>query len=150
MSVHSLVPGSDPILHRPAPWIWPQRMTQEVIADCIDTMRHHKAKGLAAPQIGFDARICVIEHPGFPPLVLVNPRLRLTGRIRPGLEGCLSFPEQRVAIHRSDECFVAASNIPKAMRATGLFARAIQHEVDHLDGITILERAEKEDTMRRP
>jgi len=114
-----------------------------IVADLVDTMRsHQRCVGIAAPQIGVDARVCVVDCSGHPKapdaqglIVLVNPVLELGEESEVGREGCLSVPELTANVRRSLEV-----NVVGGVRAVGFEARAIQHEVDHLDGILFLDR----------
>ena len=77
------------------------------------------------------------------PLVLVNPEITLGQEIVSGVEGCLSFPEISADIDRSEEVTVRGQTLdgsPIEMQATGLLARALQHEIDHLNGILFIDR----------
>jgi len=114
-----------------------------LIADLVDTMRSFgRCVGIAAPQIGVDARVCVVDctdHPKAPGasglLVLVNPVLVLGKETAIGREGCLSIPDLTGNVRRALEVTVAGG-----VTASGFEARAIQHEVDHLDGLLFLDR----------
>lgn len=114
-----------------------------VVEDLVDTMRAHpRCVGIAAPQIGIDARVCVVDctgHPKVPEplglLVLVNPVLELGDETRVGREGCLSIPDLTGNVRRSLTVTVAGGP-----SASGFEARVIQHEVDHLDGLLFLDR----------
>jgi peptide deformylase len=77
------------------------------------------------------------------PLILLNPRLSLGGATILGSEGCLSFPEITGEIMRAESVVASADTIegePITIEATGLLARALQHEVDHLNGILFIDR----------
>jgi peptide deformylase len=114
------------------------------------------ALGLAAPQIGISRKIIIFRNKGFEEKtwtkapgdydVLVNPRIVSTrGELVRGTEGCLSCPEIQVEIDRFPEIKVQACD-PKGKtinkRYVDFLARIVQHEIDHLDGILILDRAE--------
>jgi peptide deformylase len=77
------------------------------------------------------------------PLVLINPEITLGREIVSGMEGCLSFPEISADIDRSEEVIVRAQTLEGStveLEATGLLARALQHEIDHLNGILFIDR----------
>jgi peptide deformylase len=77
------------------------------------------------------------------PLVLLNPELSLHGEMLPGTEGCLSFPEITAEIYRAFSVIVKAETLEGEgleIEASGLLARALQHEVDHLNGILFIDR----------
>jgi peptide deformylase len=122
-----------------------------VVEDLWDTLAAGpRTVGVAAPQIGVELRICVVDcsgHPKVPdalgPLVLVNPVLSLGGETAVGREGCLSIPDLTGNVRRSVDVAVYAIGLDGSevvVRASGFEARAIQHEVDHLDGVLFLDR----------
>jgi peptide deformylase len=110
----------------------------KLIDDMIETMHDAPGVGLAAPQIGVSLRICVIHVPGDEVVTLVNPEIvRRSGqRICDG-EGCLSLPGYKGAVPRAEKVVVKGLNRngrPVRYHAEELFAEAIEHELDHLDG----------------
>ena len=117
--------------------------------DMFDTMHAHAGIGLAAPQIGIHARLFVLEVPpdDDDPLsgrrfVLINPELELTGARKEMVEGCLSLPGFRAMVKRAEGVTVAFTQLDGArvsLDARGLFAQAVQHEVDHLDGVLFID-----------
>lgn len=135
---------------------------RQLVADMFDTMYHAKGVGLAAQQVGKAVQLTVIDVRGmkdrpsqlwisgqpadvdsFMPLVLINPVLKPFGEAVAGPEGCLSFPEIYGEIVRQDQVDVTATNERGeefSFRAGGLLARAIQHEVDHLNGLLFIDR----------
>lgn len=135
---------------------------KELVADMFDTMYASKGVGLAAQQIGRALQLCVIDVRGiedrpstlhldgqpaevaaFMPLALVNPEFKPVGDPVAGPEGCLSFPEIYSDITRAQSIDVIASNEKGErleFRCGGLLARAIQHELDHLNGILFIDR----------
>jgi peptide deformylase len=111
---------------------------EKLIDDMIETMHDAPGVGLAAPQIGVSLRICVIHVPGDEVVTLVNPEIvRRSGqRICDG-EGCLSLPGYKGAVPRAEKVVVKGLNRngrPVRYHAEELFAEAIEHELDHLDG----------------
>ncbi len=122
------------------------RITKKIaklIDDMLETMYEANGIGLAAPQVGVGQRIIVLD-PGEDPIVLVNPEIiSASGEEEIDAEGCLSIPGRWVYVKRHASVEVAGLNEKgKAVRveADGLLARAIQHEIDHLDGILMLQR----------
>jgi len=114
------------------------------IQDLFDTMRASKGVGLAANQVGDTRRICVVETDAGQSYALVNPviveRDRATIREE---EGCLSIPDIYAEVERSARVVVEAldaNGVSRRVEGTGLLARAIQHEIDHLDGILFIDR----------
>ena len=138
------------------------RGIQKLIEDMFETMHAAAGVGLAAQQIGQALQLTVIdvraakdrpstlELAGKPadvqelmPLVLIDPEIKPFGESVAGPEGCLSFPELYADIVRPESVEVAALNAKGeriAFKAGGLLARAIQHEVDHLNGILFIDR----------
>ncbi|MBI4499401.1 MAG: peptide deformylase [Chloroflexi bacterium] len=116
---------------------------QRLIDDMIDTMRDAYGVGLAAPQVGKSLQVAVIEIPEQEVLVLVNPEIiKRTGQ-RQVEEGCLSVPGYRGLVWRSETVTIKALNRRgkeiRINRATGLLAQALEHEIDHLNGILYLD-----------
>ncbi len=139
---------------------------QQLVADMFETMKHAHGIGLAAQQIGRALQLTTLDLRGvkdrpsrlwlagqeadvesFMPLVLINPVVRPVGARASGPEGCLSFPEIFGDIERTSEAEVTAQNERGesfSFKAGGLLARAIQHEVDHLNGILFIDRMDTE------
>jgi peptide deformylase len=120
---------------------------QELIDDMIDTMHHAEGVGLAAPQVGRSLRLFVIDSTGFKESypdteefkeVFINPEVvELLGDDFSFNEGCLSLPEVREDIVRKSEIILTYTNRENERKTThfkGLVARAILHELDHLEG----------------
>lgn len=116
---------------------------QELIKEMIDTMRLEKGVGLAAQQIGRAIQLAVIEVDAIV-YTLINPKITsLSREVEPLEEGCLSVPGKFFSIKRSSSVqvrYIDEKGEKKKLRARGLLAQAIQHEVDHLNGILILDR----------
>jgi peptide deformylase len=161
--VLDVVKYGDPVLREKGAKI--EAITPEItqlIADMFDTMKAAKGVGLAAQQVGRALQLTVIDVRGlrdrpsllwldgqpadaeaFMPLVLINPRINPVGPRVAGPEGCLSFPEIYGDIERPAEVEVTAHNERGesfSFKAGGLLARAVQHEVDHLNGILFIDR----------
>lgn len=119
---------------------------QKLIDDMIETMHDAPGVGLAANQVGVPLRICVIHVPGEEVVTLINPEIvrRSGSRVCEG-EGCLSLPGYKGDVPRSEKVVVKGLNRdgrPVRYRAEGLFAEAIEHEVDHLNGILYFDYLE--------
>ena len=147
MSVRRLhLLGSPTLRERAAPVAAVDDDIRALVADLFDTMRAAKGVGLAAPQVGVSRRVAVVdvgdEHAS--PLVLVNPRILEASATRETAEeGCLSIPDLYGDVARADTIVVEAWDATgRSFRATvsGFAARAVQHEIDHLDGILFLDR----------
>jgi peptide deformylase len=118
-------------------------LIQELIFDMLETMKENNGMGLAAPQVGKSLRLCVIRFER-KTYILINPKIKSKSWGKEiAEEGCLSFPGQFIPIKRSKKVKVAAQNKSGkeiTLEAQGLLARALQHEIDHLDGILYIER----------
>ena len=146
--------GEDPVLHRPcAPVTKFGRELRRLVLDMFASMEAADGVGLAANQIGVDARVFVIDCPdaagedvvGY----VVNPVLTLPGAVgdEPAdevtEEGCLSVPGPYAELARAFRARVDGVDVdgaPISIEATGMAARCLQHEVDHLDGVVYVDR----------
>ncbi|HZW35305.1 MAG: peptide deformylase [Deltaproteobacteria bacterium] len=120
---------------------------RELVRDMFETMRAASGVGLAAPQIGVGKRVIVVDvspvEKEIAPLALVNPRIVETRGLVVGVEGCLSIPGVEGEVPRGEMVLVKAlddQGQPVQLTARGLLARALQHEIDHLDGILFIDR----------
>lgn len=119
-----------------------ERLTEEM----LDTMREKDGVGLAANQVGRLKRVLVasVEEEDF---VIVNPELTdHSDATERGQEGCLSIPGIQVEVERPTAVTVTgqdASGEPLRIEATDMLARVLQHEIDHLDGVLILDRTDR-------
>lgn len=118
---------------------------RELIEDMLDTMYEANGVGLAAPQVGVLKRIVVIDVTGEDPHILINPRIVESSGEQTGREGCLSVPGKAGKVTRPN--YVKAVALDMNMKefeleGTELLARAICHELDHLDGHLYVEKAE--------
>ena len=114
-----------------------------LVADLFDTMRAANGVGLASNQIGVARRVAVVSVEGQGEHALVNPVIVEAAGKQVGEEGCLSIPEIFGDVERADRVVVEAMDERgerRRIEATGMLARAIQHEIDHLDGILFLDR----------
>ncbi len=127
--------------------------TQRLIDDMVETMREYNGAGLAAPQVHVLKQICVIEvhgnprypdAPAIPLTVLINPVVTpLTEGMEEGWEGCLSVPDMRGMVPRHGAVRLEARDREGAridVVAKEFFARVVQHETDHLNGVVYLDR----------
>ncbi len=145
MVVREVLLHPHPLLTRPAE---PATDPDAVVADLLDTMRSFgHCVGIAAPQIGDSVRVAVVDCTGHPKapdahgeLVLVNPVIVAASGSEVGREGCLSIPAFTANVRRATEITVEADGL--RLDARGFEARAIQHEIDHLDGLLFLDRVE--------
>ena len=120
---------------------------ESLVADMIETMHEAPGVGLAAPQVGVELRVAVVDATaGVDPdgvRVLVNPRVVDSEGVDTDTEGCLSIPDFTEKVTRPARVRIAATDLegsPFEMEAGELEARAIQHELDHLDGVLFVDR----------
>lgn len=111
----------------------------------FDAMKEFRGIGLAANQIGVSLRVAVLHVTGWPQMVLVNPRIVRTKGEAVNSEGCLSVQSSRhwVPVKRAKIVYVEYQDTEgnaRKLKASDLLGRCIQHELDHLDGLTCLER----------
>lgn len=120
---------------------------KELIDDMVETMYKNNGVGLAAPQIGVLKRLCVIDTTGEDLLVLINPKIIEKSGEQTGQEGCLSVPGKIGIVTRPNYVKVIAMDEnmkPIEIEGVELLARAISHEIDHLDGILYVDKVEGE------
>jgi peptide deformylase len=113
----------------------------------FDTMYEANGVGLAAPQVGIRKRIVVVDVTGEDPVALINPVIIEADGEQTGYEGCLSVPGKTGVVTRANHVIVEAYDVNmQKFRIEGeeLMARALQHEIDHLDGIVYVDKVEGE------
>lgn len=118
---------------------------RRLVEDMFETMYESKGVGLAAPQVGVNLRLAVIDI-GEDPLVLINPQILKHSGKETCDEGCLSFPGLTEKVERARKVVAEATDLDGSVyeiEAEGLLARAIQHELDHLDGVLFIDRISK-------
>lgn len=118
---------------------------KELIGDMYDTLYEANGVGLAAPQVGILKRIVVIDTTGEDPILLINPKIIETNGEQTGYEGCLSVPGKTGHVTRPNYVKAMAydENLESfEIEGTELLARAILHELDHLDGHLYVEKVE--------
>jgi peptide deformylase len=146
--IRPIVKYGDAVLARPAQAV--AEVTDEtrlLIADMIDTMYAAPGIGLAAPQIGVPLRICVIDttggRHGADVITLINPEFLERTGMQLEEEGCLSLPGHNATVARPEHAIVRGLNRDGqeiTIEASGLLARALQHELDHLEGTLFVDR----------
>lgn len=161
-SKYKVVTFGNPVLRKKAaPVAKVDTRIRKLASEMLEVMYASNGLGLAAEQVGETDSICVIdipvkelaqnaseqvlsELPTIPmPVVMVNPRIIHSSGEAVGQEGCLSFPELFVNIKRAAEVvavYTDLDNKEQTVQARGLFARAVQHELDHLHGILLVDR----------
>jgi peptide deformylase len=134
-----------PVLRRKAAAI--KRVDRDIrrlLDEMVETMQAAPGLGLAAPQVGESIRCAVVATPDDGVRRLINPRIvRREGEVV-GPEGCLSLPTLQARVPRAREITIKALNErmrPDTFVAEGLYARAIQHELDHLNGVLFIDHA---------
>jgi peptide deformylase len=146
LQVHTL---GDRVLRQPAKRV--SKVNDEIrqiVVDMLQTMYSNDGIGLAAPQVGINKQLLVIDielkDENIPPLVMINPEIKSSGGdLITGEEGCLSIPEVFLDVVRPDRVEVSyrdEDGRPKHIVAEGLLARVIQHEMDHLNGVLFVDR----------
>lgn len=120
--------------------------TRQLVQDMFETMYDAEGIGLAANQIGATQRVLILDvrphHPESEPMVFINPEIIWTAGEFTGEEGCLSLPGISGEVTRPAQVRVRAlgdDGQPFEMELDGMGAKALQHEVDHLDGVMVLE-----------
>lgn len=145
MALRTIRIQGDPVLEKvckPVPEV--TEKIRDLIDDMIETMYEANGVGLAAPQVGILKRIVVIDV-GEGPIVMINPCILETSGEQTGDEGCLSLPGKAGVVTRPDYVKAKAYNEDMeeyTIEGTALLARAICHELDHLDGHMYTEKVE--------
>lgn len=147
MSSLKIIKEPNPILRQKTKEI--KEITEKIlrlILDMAPTMKEHKGVGLAANQVGQNISLCLISTEKGP-LALINPKITWKSlRKEIEEEGCLSCPGVYGLVKRSKIIYVKALDKEGKLisfRAEGFMARVIQHEIDHLNGILIIDKLEK-------
>ncbi len=118
---------------------------KDLIDDMFETLYEANGVGLAAPQVGILKRVVVIDTTGEDPLLMINPRILETSGEQEGYEGCLSVPGKTGHVKRPNYVKALAYDEdmkPFEVEGTELLARAICHELDHLDGHLYVDKVE--------
>jgi peptide deformylase len=137
----------DPVLRRRAAPV--REVTPEIagwLDDMVETMHTEVGIGLAATQVGIELRMLVVDEGRGAGRAYLNPTIVERGGEQVGEEGCLSLPGVFADVRRAEWVVVAAMDRDGASfrrRASGLLARVLQHEIDHLDGILFIDRLDK-------
>ena len=146
--IYPIVKFPDPVLQQPAaPVTVFDADLRKLVDDMFASMYDAQGIGLAAPQIGIPKRLTVIDlsfqKKPEDKIVLINPEVMATKGKQVGEEGCLSLPEIRDRVTRAAEVTIRAQDVdgnPFEVDGTELLARAMLHEIDHLDGILFIFR----------
>ena len=125
---------------------------QRLINDMVDTMQVANGVGLAAPQVGVPLRVTVLQMPGEEPSAIINPEIIKHSGEREVTEGCLSVPGYYGGIKRSVEVTVKGKNRQGKnirIKAAGLMAEALEHEIDHLNGTLYIDHVKDEGRLHK-
>jgi peptide deformylase len=150
MSVREIRIMGDPVLREPAVEVEElDDEVRELVQDMLETMYHAEGIGLAAPQVGVSRRVIVVDlrdsdEDEVGPIALINPQVTESGRKTDrSPEGCLSIPGMEEVVERPESVTVEGLT-PEGegvtLEVSGLLSRALQHEIDHLDGILFIDR----------
>jgi len=153
MTVLTMLSYPDPLLRRKAKRVRNvDGSIERLIDDMVETMHQAQGAGLAAPQIGVPLRVIVIELPGEETIALVNPQIVKRSGERLVTEGCLSVPGYRGEIKRATK--VTAKGLDRhgreiRVKGEGLMAEALEHEIDHLNGVLYIDHMGSTDELYR-
>lgn len=146
MAIRKIREIGDPVLYKKCKEVTEiTPRIQDLIDDMFETLYEEEGVGLAAPQVGILKRIVVIDVTGEDPLLLINPRLLESRGEQTGYEGCLSVPGKSGNVTRPNYAKIIAydENLEAfELEGTELLARAICHELDHLEGHLYVEKVE--------
>ena len=151
MAIKKILKYGDPVLRQPSKEVHKvSAKIKALVADMYDTMYANNGVGLAAPQIGENLRIFVIDCSSgdepLNPITFINPKIIKKSGACKSHEGCLSFPEAYTDVRRYANVMVKATDINgrafvMEVKDGTLLARAIQHEFDHLDGVLFIDHS---------
>jgi len=116
---------------------------RKLIHDMIETMQQSSGVGLAAPQVGISLRVIVLQMHGEQPVAIINPEIIESSGVQAVTEGCLSVPGYSGELNRPAYIVVKGKDRKGKIfkiKADGLMAEAIEHEIDHLNGILYIDR----------
>lgn len=146
MAIRKIREMGDPVLNKKCKEVTEiTPRVQELIDDMFETLYEAQGVGLAAPQVGILKRVVVIDVTGEDPILLINPKILETSGEQEGYEGCLSVPGKSGMVTRPNYVKVLAydENLNAfELEGTELLARAICHELDHLEGHLYVERVD--------
>jgi peptide deformylase len=149
VTVHPIRLLGDPVLRTPADEVTVfDKELRTLVADLFETMLAAPGVGLAAPQLGVGLRVFTYHLDDEQTGHLINPRLHFPStEEQDGPEGCLSIPGVTVDCRRREHVVAHGQNMygdPVLVEGSGLLARCVQHETDHLDGVVFLDRLDAE------
>jgi peptide deformylase len=155
MAIMPVIKMDNPVLHRKAKKVRKiDGSIQKLIDDMIDTMHDIEGVGLAAPQVGVPLQVVVIQMPDEEDVItLINPEIVKTSEeSEEMIEGCLSLPGYKGDVKRFTSITVKARDREGKLiriKGEGLMAQALQHEVDHINGIVFVDHLESMDKLEK-
>jgi peptide deformylase len=151
MAIREILAFGEPVLEQKAKRVRSfDKELKKLADDMLETMRKACGVGLAAPQVGESLRLTVIEIPEEEPIILINPEITEQKGERQVTEGCLSYPGYRGETTRSEIVKVKALDLngeKMRIKADGLLAQVLEHEIDHLNGILYTNRLVNKDKL---
>ncbi|NMB24549.1 MAG: peptide deformylase [Firmicutes bacterium] len=143
MAIMEIFEDGAPVLRQKAqPVTQVTKKIRRLVKDMIETMGAAEGVGLAAPQVGIGQRVIVVDV-GEGPIAIINPEIQETAGTEVDVEGCLSIPGVYGYVNRALQVVVTGiDEMGKPIRVKGenLLARALQHEIDHLDGVLFIDK----------
>ena len=143
----------DPVLRQKAKRVSRiDKSIQRLIDDMVETIQQANGVGLAAPQVGIPLRVIVLQMPEEEPMAIINPEIVKRAGEQVVTEGCLSIPGYLGELKRSASATVKGRDRQgKAIRikATGLMAETLEHEIDHLNGILYIGHVDSQDKLHK-
>ena len=145
MAIRNIRIDDDPLLRKQSREVTKfDNRLKYLVEDMFETMYHAEGVGLAAPQVGILKRVIVIDDREGNKLEMVNPVIKEMDGEEVQIEGCLSIPHKQGSVKRATHIIVDyydKDNNKKTLETRDFFARIIQHEIDHLNGILYSDRA---------
>ncbi len=145
--VLKIITIENPILRKKAKKI--EKIDDEIrklTQDMLETVKNSNGVGLAAPQVGKSIRLIVVSYEG-KDYIFINPEIIKKEGEDIDIEGCLSIPGIEVPVRRAEKILLRYNNLKGktlSIEVSGILARIIQHEIDHLDGILIVDKIEED------
>ena len=153
MAVLSVLTLPEPILRQKSKRVKAiDGSVQKLVGDMIETMHSASGVGLAAPQVGVSLRVIIIGMPEEEEIVLINPEIVRRSGERLVTEGCLSVPGYFGEIKRAQRVTVKGKDLSGReirIKAEELLAQALEHEIDHLNGVLYIDHLESTDKLHK-
>ncbi|KTB48558.1 peptide deformylase [Dehalogenimonas alkenigignens] len=153
MAIRTICKYPDPVLRQKAKKIpLVDKSIRILVEDMIETMKDNCGCGLAAPQVGVSLRCIVIGMPEEEPYAIINPEFVKRVGEREIEEACLSVPELAGSVKRSESVIVKGldkNGKPIRVKGRELLSQALEHEIDHLNGVLFIDRVESPEKLRK-